>query len=355
MASLYDRGNKIWISYRGQDGKWHDKTTGFSNKNPIEKKNADRLCKDQTLKERLVAPVTAAGGWEWVDSWLSQTWSGGTGYQYRRLWGKLQEWLKEKELVNPASVTREHCLGYKSWRVAEGVKPNTAVLEAKFLGQIMEEAVNQNRCSTNPARKLGLKREPVEGKRAWTDEELAIVDADLKKNDPFGWMRVTYLLGRYQAARIGSCDVPLHHINLNRKTIHYPKPKGGARKAYTQPIDPRLLPELRAIVEHRKKIGAPTLCDLPEFEKVKDEDYEGAGSCSLKWREYLDGLGIHGVSHKSLRITWITQAALSGQISEAVACQFSNHSSLTVHRIYQQFTTDDMAAMLDRLASIAKS
>lgn len=342
----------MWMSYR-VNGKWIDRSTGYSAKNPIERKDAEKLRRQFELNERLEAPITAAGGWEWVDTWMSQRWNGGTGYQYRKNWRKIQEWITEKKLVNPTSVTREHCLGYKTWRVAQGVKENTAILEAKFLGQIMEEAVEQKRCAKNPARKLGLKREPVEGKRAWTDEELATVDTELKKTDPYGWMRATYLLGRYQAARIGSCEVLLRHIDLNRQvpTVHFAKPKGGRGKAYTQPIDPRLLPDLRAIVEHRQKIGAATLCDLPHFERAKKKS-DGHGPSSLEWRAFLDGLGIHGVSHHDLRRTWITEAAIS-RVPEALACKFSNHSSTAVHRIYQAFTTDDMAAMVYSIAQPA--
>jgi integrase len=349
MASVYVRGNKMWMAYRDQ-GKWHNRSTGYSAKNPIEKRNVKLLCAEQTRRERLEAPITAAGGWEWVDSWLDTRWQGQTGYQYRKIWRKLQEWLTEKKLVNPHSVTREHCLGYTAWRMAQDVKRNTAIIEAKFLGQILEEAINQKRCTANPARKLGLKREAVEGKRAWTDSELALVDAELKKTDPYGWMRVTYLLGRYQAARIGSCAVPLWCIDLELKTITYPQPKGGKERAYTQPIDARLLPELREIVVHRKKLGAKTLCDLPEFEKVKDEAYDGPGAASFEWRKFLDGLGIKDVSHHDLRRTWVTKAALAG-VPESVACRFSNHSSVTVHRIYQAFTTSDMAAQLARMAA----
>jgi integrase len=66
------------------------------------------------------------------------------------------------------------------------------------------------------------------------------------------------------------------------------------------------------------------------------------------WREFLDELGISDVSHHDLRRTWITRAALAG-IPESVAQKFSNHARQTVHRIYQAFTTDDVAGMLERL------
>jgi integrase len=109
------------------------------------------------------------------------------------------------------------------------------------------------------------------------------------------------------------------------------------RKAYTQPIDARLLPTLKEIVTHRRRNKCKTLCDLPELP-------------SVEWRKFLDEMGIKGVSHHSLRVTWITKAALAG-IPESVAQAFSNHDSTAVHRIYQKFTTDNIAKMLERLAS----
>jgi len=100
---------------------------------------------------------------------------------------------------------------------------------------------------------------------------------------------------------------------------------------------------LREIVEHRKASGKKTLSDIPTGAKGSKQKPP-----SVQWREYLDSLGIFDVSHHDLRRTWVTKAALAG-IPEAIACRFSNHSSLTVHRIYQRFTTSDVAAMLARL------
>jgi integrase len=217
-----------------------------------------------------------------------------------------------------------------AWR-----RHNTALGELKLLRQIMAEAVTRELAFSNPVEKLGIKKAPTKEKRAWTDEELTRVDAALKASDPFGWMRCAFLLGRYQAARLRSCALPLDHIDLKRRAIHYAAPKGGREKAFTQPIDKRLLPDLKAIVAHRRSIGATTLCDLPQFP-------------SLELRRYLDGLGITGVSQHDLRRTWITRAALAG-IPESVAMAFTNHASTEVHRIYMAFPQADIAVQLDRL------
>jgi integrase len=336
MASLYLRGNTFWISYRDKTGKWKDRSTGYRADNPGDRKQAERLCTAQSRQERL-RKVTEpkAHGWEWVDSWIDSRWKGRTAALYVGHWERLRKWLVSANIAGPINLRRENCLAYVDWRCQKGVGRNTAIGELKLLSQVIDEAVRREYCSGNPCVKLGLRRDKAPEARAWTDSELATVDADLAARDRFGWMRATYLLGRYQAARLRSCSLPLSCIDLERGTIFYPSPKGGERRAFSQPIDKRLLPALREIVEHRKAEGKQTLCDLPDFP-------------SLEWRRLLDGLGITDVSHHDLRRTWVTAACRAG-IPEAAACRFTNHSSSEIHRIYLALTTDDMGGMLERL------
>jgi hypothetical protein len=261
-----------------------------------------------------------------------------TPINYRAAWKRLQLWLADANLNNPVNVTREAALGYLTWRAKHGGSRNTAALELKMLTRVLGEAVRRGYVATNVAWKLGVKRTPPKAKRPWTNEELSRVDAVLKDRDRYGWLRVTFLLGRYQAARLRQCDVPLEGIRLDQATptIYYPTPKGGTERAFSQPIDTRLLPELRELVAHRQAAGYTTLCELPRF------------GASLTWRRFLDGLGIHGVSHHALRVTWITNAALAG-IHESVPKRFVNHASSEIHRIYQRFSGEDIALQLARL------
>jgi integrase len=340
MASLYTRGDTIWINYKSEDGKWKNKSTGYRQSNPGERRAAEKLRDRVTLRERSQRPMTKPnGGWIWVDDWIETAWGASTGTTpqlYQSQWRTLQHWLKEADIPGPVNVTREACLSYPTWREEHHGGRNTAVGELKLFAQILEEGVRRGYCTSNPARKLGLKRAPAAQRRAWTEDELAKVDAHLAKHDPYGFLRVTYLLGRYQAARLRSCAVPLADIDLERSTIYYREPKGGRKKAFSQPIDKRLLPVLTDIVAHRRAIGATKLCDIPQFP-------------SIEWRHMLDSLGINGVSQHDLRRTWITRAAMAN-IPESVAMKFSGHSSSTVHQVYQAFSTSDVASMLDRLA-----
>lgn len=343
------------MCFRDEAGKWRNRSTGYRKNNHGERRQAEILCDRQTHNERVQRPAVRASDWAWVDEWIDSRWGNrenGTYKAYLGRWRRLQQWLSASDIKSPVSLTREACLRYPQWRLEHGGARNTAIEEMKLLGRIMKEAVARKMVNENPARALGLEREHPEEGRAWTDQELVTVDTELAKRDRFGWMRCTYLLGRYQAARIASCAVPLKYIDLDAKTITFPNPKGGRARAYTQPIDGPLLEPLREIVEHRKAHRKATLCDIPFIARKGDSKLttkkRGEKPPSVQWREFLDSLGITDVSHHDLRRTWVTKAALAG-IPESIACRFSNHSSLTVHRIYQKFTTGDMAAMLARL------
>ena len=143
---------------------------------------------------------------------------------------------------------------------------NTASYELKFLRRVLGEAVSRVYFLNNPATGLRVRLEPRKEKRPWTAEELATVDADLKARERFGWLRVTFLLGRYQVARLGSSALPLTSIDL---AAHWPREVMKNAKPLTQPIDARLLPELAELVEHRRAGGYATLCDLPKMPSLR--------------------------------------------------------------------------------------
>jgi len=337
MASLFYRGDRVWLRYQTEDGKWHSKATGLRKSNAGELRTAQRARDKQTLRERIRRAEYTLGTWDFVEPWILTTWghSLGTLNTYQKHWREFQRYLNELNLPGPANVQREHCVAYPQWREKHGGKRNTAIHELKFFAQVLDEAIERRMTSANPARKLGLKRAPVEQKPIWSDTELDRVDADLDQRDKFGWMRGSFLLGRFQAARLRQCAVPLHCIDLDRKVVTYPDEIVKGRKGFTQALDDRVLPALREIIEHRRAIGSTVLCEFPQFP-------------SLDWREYLDRLGYPHLVHHSLRRTSITKAALAG-IPESVAQRFSNHDSSDVHRLYMRFTAGDMASMLARL------
>lgn len=323
------------MNFRDAEGKWRNRSTGYRWNNVIEMRLAKKACGQQSLKER-VSASTMSGSWDWVAQWIESTWDGQTLRRYHQLWQALAGYLKEAPVSGPANLSRDHCLVYVSWRERHGGGRNSAALELRFLGQVMDEATRRGMAERNPARNLRIKKAPTKEKSVWSDAELAMVDtALLPIANKYGWMRVSFLLGRYQASRLGQAAVPIPAIDLEHGVINWPAAvvKGG--KAFSQPIVEPLLPTLRDIFEYRVRNLEPTLADLPQLP-------------SLEWRKFLDSLGLRHLSHHGLRSTWISKAAMAG-IPEAVAQRFSNHSSTAVHRIYLRLSTGDMASMLRKL------
>jgi hypothetical protein len=167
----------------------------------------------------------------------------------------------------------------------------------------------------------------------WSAFEIDQVEKALSVRDRFGWMHVTLLMGLHQALRLRQAEIPLSCIDFRRRLISYPgiKVKGG--KAHSQPIEPDFYPILQELVEHRRAMGKAMLCEIPELP-------------SVKWRRFLDELGLKHLVHHGLRATWITRAALAG-VPESLAKRFVNHASSQVHAIYQKITATDLIPMLD--------
>jgi integrase len=203
---------------------------------------------------------------------------------------------------------------------------------------VLNEAEARGYIPKNPIRNERLERNRPKEKSVWTEAEINTVRTALETPAlKFGWLHTSFLLGYYQAARIGQSPLPISCIDLERKIIHWPDQlvKGG--RGFDQSIDPRFLPILKELIEHRTQQGKTTLCDMTGF-------------ASLGWRRFLDGLGFLHLSHHGLRSSWVTKAALAG-IPESAAKKFVNHSSSIVHQIYTRITAQDVGPMLERLSS----
>jgi hypothetical protein len=344
MASIYRRPetNYIWITYKGEDGTRKRVNTGYRWDNNIERFQAEKLAKAKTFEEMKNKPIHERGGWDWVPGFIEARWGqkqNGTLGLRKKYYHTFRKFVGEKGIAIPGAIRREHASMYLEWRKQTGAGRNTAIAEIKVMGTILEEAVARGYMTANPFRKLGFKQEEQKHKTSWTPEQVMVAIEAAEEVERFGWLHVALLLGRYQAIRLNQGQAPLVDVDLRRRIIHYSDSivKGG--KGYSQPIDPEFYPILCEIVEHRRKLGKSTLCELPLCS-------------SVLIRRFLDGLsenddGFKLLCHHGLRATWITQAALSGVITETLAKRFVNHASSEVHAIYQRITATDLLPMLD--------
>ena len=354
MASTYTKQDSkfIWIRYKDENGKWKGKNSGYPKGNERSNlgnvRQAELLAREMTQKEMAQRPVVSgrSGFTEWVIPWVEQRWGDKAGGRtlklYRRYFLRWMDYLNEVGAPLPAAVTRDIVLGYFPWRKARGGERNTALGELKFFSQVLDEAVRRGYTPHNPALKLGMKRAEVEHKTPWTLKQTEIALDAAEKQDKFGWLHVSILMGFYQAVRSGQCRVPLNCIDLDRRVINYPAHVMKSGRPHSQPIDPKFHPILSEIVEHRRKLNKTTLADLPLLRGVE-------------MRRFLDGLidkdaGFSGISHHGLRTAWITRAALSeGKITETFAKRFVDHASTEIHEIYQRISATDLSSMFAHL------
>jgi integrase len=342
MASTYKRTDSpyIWIRYKDAGGKWKSANTGYRQDNIGDRKQAEQLAKRKSLEEMSNKPVRISSHrWEdWVMPWIDERWgnrTNRTALLYTNYFWRWKQYFEDIEITHPATLRREHVTGYLEWRKKRGGERNTAIHEIKFLGTLMDEAINRGYATTNPARKLHIKKTAPAEKVPWSEFEVEQVGTALDERDKFNWMHVTFLMGLYQAARLRQSEIPLSCIDFRRRIIAYPAAKVKGGKAYSQPIDPRFFPILQELVAQRQATS-PLLCEIPLL-------------ASVEWRRFLDELGLKHLCHHGLRATWITRAALAG-IPESLAKRFVNHASSQVHAIYQKITARDLMPMLDAFA-----
>jgi len=350
VASLYYRGDSIWVSYRSPEtGEWKRKSTGFRKSNPGQRKQAEKFAAALTLRERTEAPIKQYG-WDWATPWIEGRWLGLTLRGYRIHWRHLERYLQGIDCRSPSTLTREQVLGYVQWRAKAGAGANTSALELKLLGQILDEAIARGMVAKNPARNLRLKRTAPKVKRALTDVELERIAAIFEPGarhqyecagklwtvQRLDWHHASFLLCRFQAARLMMCAVPLDCIHLKERRIYFPAEIMKGRKPLTQPIDKRAIADLSEIVVSRLAAGEVTLASPPVL-------------ASLHWIRLLASLDITKASSHCFRVSWITQACLAG-IQEAVARRFVAHGSSEVHAIYLRLSATDVERALDQLS-----
>jgi site-specific recombinase XerD len=348
MASTFlrERSPFIWIRYKDASGKWKSMSTGYRQDNIGDRKQAALLAKRKSLEELISKPIKSSrSAWqEWVVGWIGSKWGdpaklNSTANRYAKYFQRWLEFFEEKEIASPATFRREHIDEYFVWRERHGGGRNTAIHEIKFLAQVLEEALNRGYIATNPARRMRLSKDRPAEKIPWSDDEVSKVQAALEERDRYGWLHVTLLMGYHQAVRLRQAGIPLSCVDFKRRLINYPSASVKGGKGYSQPISPVFIETLKDIVRHRQKLGKSTLCDIPDHTK-------GQVPASVQWREFLDRLELHHLSHHGLRSAWITQAALRG-IPESLAKRFVNHASTQVHEIYQKITATDLMPMLD--------
>ena len=322
-------------------GRWEEESTGLRTDCASDTRKAQRAAEKASVKEKQVgAPGTSPAFRAWVPGYMATHWrkESGSNVRYRAAWSAVRQFLDVHDITYPRQIRYEHAKRYIEWRKqtpvnGKSVGHNTALLELKFLTQLMNEAIRREFAESNPLENARIARVAPKEKREFTKQEVAKLRKAFTKQPE--WMGTAFEISLWTGCRFGEAAIPFSQIDLKTNTILM-------RDSKRDENDPKkffpvwIRPELRPMLRRLKKSGATVTCEL-------SQDKNGRINKVIR-RTLGDG------SFHCLRVTLITWLHRAG-LSESEAMLQVNHSSSLVHRIYAKLNVSDRrrAAMRVRL------
>ena len=270
-------------------------------------------------------------GWSWVGPWLRRKYraTASTLKAYERQWDAITPFIDD--IHGPASLTREDCFTYADWRTAQvkeksrkNISINTALAELKLLGMVVDEAIKRGMAVTNPARKMGVKRDEPGVKPEFSESDLAKIRTAF--NGRPEWMRTSFEIALATGLRFSDTRIPRDAVNLTEDVIYLEKPKGGRRKAFSIPIYESIRPMISDFMASKQKFIWDPADKTP---------------ASIHWLKFWREVGIRGACFHCSRVTFITRGMRAG-IPESVMMRMVNHGSKLISRIYQRWNVEDV-------------
>jgi hypothetical protein len=235
-------------------------------------------------------------------------------------------------IVTPSQVTYDDVIGFINWRIEScGVMKSTALKDRKVLRVLMQEAVRRGYASKNPCLKMGIANDEVEPAPEFSPEQIKRIYAKLNGKEA-DWRYVAFRIGLETGTRLAATQIDYRHVDFEKKTLHFPKPKGGYAKAFTCPLPDSLVPMLQKI----KETGAQYTCILPP------------NASQLINSKIIKKAATKKHSFKCTRVTFVTECHRAG-IPLAACMKLVNHANEMVHRIYQRLSVADVQVYANRV------
>lgn len=319
-------------------GRWGEKSTALRVDIPEDSRKAQRLADKASAQEsRIGTPKNSPAFIAWVPDYLAHHWRNPGSESPRRYagaWQAIRMFLEEQGLDYPRQVRFHHGEAFLRWRLATPVNSrnvvhNTALLELKFLSQLINEAIRREFTESNPIARLGIARSAPKIKEELSDRMIKKARAALKPQPT--WMADAFEVGLYTGCRFNECEIPVTSINLKKRTIRMVDSKrdeNDPKKFFTIPVHPELFSTLQRLVGQARAAHRSAILTL-------SHDKNGRINKILKKTV--------GVTFHSLRVTFITRCHRGG-LTEHDAMRLVNHSSQLVHRIYSQLNVEDARA-----------
>jgi integrase len=321
-------------------GKWIQKSTGLRADNPADTRKAQRLADKSTVDERRIGgPRNSPAFAAWVPGYIAAHWKDGgqSRVRYATAWNAVRAFLNSEGIIYPRQIKYAHGEAYIRWRLAtpvhgRAVAHNTALLEIKFLSQLMGEAIRREFSESNPLARLGIARQSTKEKPELTDADITKIRNHLR--DKPEWMRTAFEISLYTGCRFSECSIPIENLDFATNSIRLRDAKrkeNDPRKYFTVPIHPALRPTLARLYELKYEIT----CSLSQDKN---------GRINKAFRK----AGVEASFH-SLRVTFVTRCHRAG-LSQTEAMRLVNHSSTLVHKIYSRLNVDDVRQAQAKIA-----
>jgi integrase len=338
MACLYHREDSKywWIEYIDASGERRQGSTKLRRAFPGESRKAIQLRDELTRRE--IAEQTKNGAhtievWQaWAPRLIKQRYaeSPKTRERAEQAWHNILTFFRCHGIIVPRQLTRQQVRDFFAWRqiphpdmqVRRGAK-NTAILEIKFLGTIMEEAIESGFATHNPCLKLGLKRNRPKKKPAIKIDEHRLIIRSLRearrRDRRHDWMLTAYRIAYWQGCRISETHLPLGDIDLARN-VFGTRTKGEKSSIAEFPLSPRLRPLFRRLLAD----GQAMTYDPPK-------------SAPKVFWAFLRKIGLNHLTFHCTRNSFITRCYERGIHREDVM-RLAGHSSYAAHEIYPRLT-----------------
>lgn len=320
------------------------RNSGYRLDDPTGKAKAYALAREQSHSGIAHGVESNHERWDaWAETWLRVRYRGKekTLTSYLGAWKHLSFFLHERKIFLPRLLTYQHVVEFVHWRESQvkkasgkKVSRNTALHNVKVLSRLMREALRRGYAQGNPCVKLSedVPADPAPDKPEYTDEQIALVRAELARRAQIGrpsdWMPIAFEIALHQGCRLSATQVPMERIDFTHWTITFHE-KGG--REFTVPVHPALRPLLLRLRDE----GRTVTCQLPRF-------------ASRIFSRVLRAIGLPHCFH-STRVTVITRMA-RGDVSEQKAMAYVHHGSWAVHKIYTKLRPPDVAGVHAALA-----
>lgn len=342
ILSHYERKDSpfVWIQYADTQGLKSYKKTSIRKNDPEKARKIAKALNEQEA-QLLAGPQVRFGSWNWVSEYLRQRYAArpSTLHFYLIRWDWLRGFMEESDITGPAQFARENAFEYLTWRTSQ-VKPksgrspgiNTALIELKLLGLVLDEAVERGLADKNEARKLMIGRTEPALKPEMSDQEIEAIYAAPK---PL-WMHRSFHIGLHTALRFSDTAIERSRVNWTAQEIVIDLPKGGRKRAFGINI----YPTIREMIEEFMDSGENVLWTLPPKERVLT---------SLSWMHFFRSLGLDHLCFHCTRVSFISRGARGG-VPEGSMIKMTNHASKEIHRIYQRLSSTDALRYRSQIA-----